>query len=177
MWGRDHKPSFSFLLDHFIYLYSKYLPPSLCPLSELFTQSPLHFASERVIAPPYTHPLHAPTHPHLTQPASPFPGSPNLYRIRYILSHWRQASPLLHVCQMPWTSLYMLFGWWLTLWEIWEVQLVDNVLPMWLPFSLAPSTLHLTLPMGVPNLSSIDGCKYLHLSQSAAIEPLRGEPC
>lgn len=39
------------------------------------------------------------------------PGAQSLYRIRLILSYWRQTgSPLLHMCRGPWTSSCMFFG-------------------------------------------------------------------
>jgi hypothetical protein len=34
----------------------------------------------------------------------------------------RHGSSLLHICQGPRTSLYMFFGWWLSLWELPGVQ-------------------------------------------------------
>jgi hypothetical protein len=39
------------------------------------------------------------------------------------------------------------FGWWLSLWELWVVQLLDIVLPMGLQSPFAPSVL-LTPPLG-----------------------------
>ena len=58
----------------------------------------------------------------------------------------------------------MLFGWWLSLWELSGVQLVDTVvLPMGLQSSSVPSVLSIE----VPDISPMVVCDYLHLSQSA----------
>ena len=42
-----------------------------------------------------------------------------------------QGHPLLHMQLEPWVPPCALFGWWLSPWELWEIQLVDTVvLPM-----------------------------------------------
>ena len=76
----------------------------------------------------------------------------------------RQGSPLLLMCWEPWTNLCMLFGWWLSLWELPGVQVSWH---FWssggvaIPFSsVSPSPNSST---GVPDLS-LNGCT----SQSAA---------
>ena len=77
-----------------------------------------------------THPSPSPIHPPSplmyqlppnTPPASPFPGTSGLYR--HILYHEaRQPSSVLHMCQGLQTSSQMLFGWRLSLWELWGVH-------------------------------------------------------
>jgi hypothetical protein len=85
-----------FLLNYFICLHSKV--PSL--LSQV---SFLPSVSERILS---ATPSHCPPS------ASPLPRASSLYRIRCILFHeTRQSSPLLHMCQGPWTNLCMVFGW------------------------------------------------------------------
>lgn len=56
------------------------LPPSRSPLHKFFTSSLLPFESKRMIP-------HISTHNHLTQLASPFPGSSSFYSIEHILYH------------------------------------------------------------------------------------------
>jgi hypothetical protein len=78
-----------------------------------------------------------------------------------------KGSPLLYMCQGPWTTPYMLFGWWFSFWKFWGSKLIDIViLPMGLPSQLAPSIPNFSL--GVSDLSPMVGYKYLYLSQSAA---------
>jgi hypothetical protein len=56
---------------------------------------------------------------------------------------------LLHMWLEPWISPCVLFGWWFSPWELWEVWLVDTVvLPMRLQTPLAPSVLSLSPPLG-----------------------------
>ena len=58
----------------------------------------------------------------------------------------RQCSPLLHMCWGPRTSPCMLFGWWLSLWELSESGLVDKFcLALGLSFLSDPSILLLNL--------------------------------
>lgn len=83
------------------------LPPFrvLCPIS-------LPFGSERVLP-----------HPPISTSSSHFilPGIASLYRIRFI--HPFSLRPgkgvRCYVCAWgQWTSLCMLFGWWISLWEL-----------------------------------------------------------
>ena len=79
---------------------------------------PLHdffhpIAFERVL--PYTHSYHILTSspsPYTPTPAYHYPGASSLYGIGiYTPPGARQGSPLLHMCQMPHTSLCILCGW------------------------------------------------------------------
>jgi hypothetical protein len=135
--------SHNFLL--FIYLHSKCCPPpSRSLLHEFFSPSPSPLLLRECSPHPTTQPLH------FTPLASPFPGTSSFYRIKCILSHWGQTRPssAMYV-QGPPTSPCMLFGWWLSLWELQGVQLLDTVVPpMGLKSLSAPSVLPLTLPQG-----------------------------
>jgi len=68
----------------------------------------------------------------------------------------------------------VLFGWWFSLWELWEICLVDIVfLPFQLKIPSTPSVLSLTPPLGTPF-----SVQWLTLSTclcicQALIEPLR----
>ena len=102
-------------------------------------------------------------------PGSPFPGhqvsgfdfsSPIVAR---------QSSPLPLMSSRPHTSLWMLFGWWLSLgeltgdqfsWHFWSFYGVS------LPFSSFSSSPNSSIC--VPDHGPVVHCKYLHLSQSAA---------
>ena len=105
-----------FKLNYFIYLVFQILHPSLTLLPELFTPSPLLFASES---------LSLSTHPHIPplKPAAPtashFPEASSFYRTRCILTHWGQIK------QSSGTDVYqpfMLFDWWFRLWELWRIR-------------------------------------------------------
>ena len=92
-----------------------------------------------------------PTHKTHTQHS--FPPPPSLgYQVSTGLgtsspTETRQGSPLLHVCWRPRTSPSMLFGWWLSRWELPGSRLINTVvLPMGLPSPAAISILSLTLP-------------------------------
>jgi hypothetical protein len=55
----------------------------------------------------------------------------------------------LHMQLESWVPPCVLFGWWFSPWELWEVWLVDIVvLPMELQTLSAPSVLSLTPPLG-----------------------------
>lgn len=80
----------------------------------------------------------------------------------------RQGSPLLHMSYRPWISPCMFFGWWLSPWQLLGVHVYWCC---WFSYRVAipinsfnPSPNSSTR---VPDLSSIVGYKYLHLSQSA----------
>lgn len=82
------------------------LPPILVPPPRVF--HPLLFATERVPSPQ----------------ASPFSGASSLYRTRHIF-HWGQKkqSVLCYKCVVgSQSSPRMLFDWWLSLWELPQVQ-------------------------------------------------------
>ena len=79
------------------------------------------------------------------------------------------GSPLLHICQWAWTSPCMPFGWWL---DIWELPGFRVSWYCWSSYgfailfnSLYPSP---NSSIRVTDISPMLGCKYLHLSQSAA---------
>ena len=58
---------------------------------------------------------------------------------------------MLHMYLEPWIPPCILFGWWFSPWELWEVWLVNIVvLPMELQTPSAPSVLPLTRPLGTP---------------------------
>ena len=76
----------------------------------------------------------------------------------------------------PCIPLSVLFGWWLSLWEIWVVQIVDIVLPVGLYSLSAPSVLPLTFP-----LCSLGSVKWLAMSiciciGQVLVETLREQP-
>jgi hypothetical protein len=81
----------------------------------------------------------------------------------------RKGSSLLHMCWRPRTSPCMLFSWWLRLWELWGVQVgwyCCSSYRVTISFSsFNPSS---TSSIGVFDFSSMVGCKYLYLPQSAA---------
>jgi hypothetical protein len=61
----------------------------------------------------------------------------------------QQDHPLLHMRQEQWVPPCVLFGWWFSPRELWEIWLVDIVvLPMGLQTPSAPSVLFLTCPLG-----------------------------
>ena len=70
---------------------------------------------------------------------------------------------------VAWTSLCMLFGWWINLWDLPGIQVSWHCWSSYgvaIPFSsFNPSP---NSSIGVPSLSPMVGCKHLHLSQSAA---------
>ena len=80
----------------------------------------------------------------------------------------RPGRPLLYKCQGSHISWCMLLGWWLSvceisrIWVSWDFWLSYRVtlLSFFQPFPNSTS--------GLPNFSPLIGCKYLHLSQSAA---------
>ena len=105
-------------------------------LQKFFTPVPLPFASERGLLLQFT-PTSAPT------------SASSLYRIRHTLSHGGQTKSLLHMSMEPHTITDMLFGWWLSPWELPGSRSVDTFgLPMVLPSPSVPSVLSLTHPLG-----------------------------
>ena len=151
---------FSFIfINYFIYLHTK-----CCPLPYSPSQSSSHH--------PYSPlPMRKCSPTTLNNPPSPQPSQASLwgkslYRIRNILSHWgqtRQSST--KYLQGPRAKSCMLFGWWLSLWDLPVVQVswfFWSSYGVAIPFSSSsPSSNHSIL---VPNLNPVVGCKYLHLS-------------
>jgi hypothetical protein len=85
------------------------------------------------------------------------------------LTESKTGSPLLYVCWGPHISWYMLADWWSNVWEISVVQVnwdcwtsyrVTLLLSFFQPFP--------NLTTGVISFSQFVGCKYLHLTLSAA---------
>ena len=78
------------------------------------------------------------------------------------------GTPLQYMYRGPWISQWML-PWCISLWEFPGVQVSWN---WWSSYGVAPpfiSYSHSTnSSTGIPNFSTMVGCKYLHLSQSAA---------
>jgi hypothetical protein len=61
----------------------------------------------------------------------------------------RQGHSLLHMQLEPCVPPCVLFGWWFSPWELWEIWLVDIVIPsMGLQTPSAPRILPLTPPLG-----------------------------
>ena len=81
----------------------------------------------------------------------------------------RQGSPLLHMCQGPWISQCLVFGWLYSLGETPEIQ-VSLYSCSFYGVAIAFSSFNPSSKsfIGDADLSSKFGCKYLHLSQSAA---------
>jgi hypothetical protein len=114
---------------------------------------------------------HPPTHPyHTPVNIPPFPGHGVSTGFRaFFPTEARHDSPLQPMCPVLRANPCMLFGWWLSLWELpgirgsWYCWSSYGVA---IPFSsLNPS---LNSSIGIPRLSPMVSCKYLHLSQSAA---------
>ena len=90
----------------------------------------------------------------------------------------QQSHPLLHMWIEPWVAPCVLFGWWISPWELWErvcvcvegvggFWLVDIVvLPMGLSWPSAPSVLSPNSSIGDMVFSPMVGCKHpsLYLS-------------
>jgi hypothetical protein len=140
------------LIIYFIYLHPKCFP-LLVPPSRLLLPFPSPF-------PLRGSPL----------PCMPLLWALSLYRIRHTYStEARQGIPQLHMCQEPQTSLCTLFGWWLSLWELPEVQVnwqywsFYRVAILFSSFNPSPNYL-----IGVLDLLPVLGCEYLYLSQLTA---------
>ena len=90
------------------------------------------------------------------------------------LSNWEThmrhgAAHLLHVCQGPWFRLCLLFGWWLSLWELPRSWLVDTItFPVKFLSPSEPPTPSPNSSIRVPNLHAMFGHGYLLVFQSAA---------
>jgi hypothetical protein len=139
--------------NYFIYLYPKCCACPQTPFPEFITLSHLPYASERVLPPGHT--------PFLEHQVSIGldTSSP---------TEARQGSPVLHMCRGPWTSPWMLFGWWLRFWKLPGVCINWHIWPSYgvaIPFSsFNPSS---NSSIWVPDLSPTPDCVYLHLAQSA----------
>ena len=79
-----------------------------------------------------------------------YPGSSNIHRTKAFPFQWCQKSQ--SSATYPARAMgnpCVLFGWWFSPWEHWEVWLVDiAVLPMRLQIPSAPTVLALTSPLG-----------------------------
>jgi hypothetical protein len=105
-----------FLLKNFIYVHSQSWPPSWSSLPEFFTLCPHLWES----SPPHAHT--SPPHP---QENPSFMGHQvstglNLSSPTEAI----QGSPLLHMWPGPWTSLCMLYGFWISLSKFWGICVV-----------------------------------------------------
>jgi hypothetical protein len=139
------------MMINFIYLHPKYCPLPVPPRRVLLP-IPLSFASEK------KHSQDPPTLGHQVSiglgPSSP--------------TEARQDSSLLNMCQGPQTSPCMLFGWWLSLWELPGAQI------SWYSWSFhgvgIPLSSFSSFPnssIGVSSLCLMLACEY-YLAQSAA---------
>jgi hypothetical protein len=138
----------SFLISHFIPLHFKWYLTSWLPFHNLSIPSlllSLPFASMRVFLYPITHSC-------LTPLAFPYSRTSNLHRTKGLTSNWCQKGPFSakFVFGVMYQSIYLLFGGWFSLWELWVVQLVDIVLSMGLQSPSAPLALPWTLPVESP---------------------------
>jgi hypothetical protein len=139
---------FIYLFGYFIFLHFKCYPLPCFP-----SESPIQFllpaASIRVLPPP----THLPTYSCLPILAFPYPGALILHRTKGL-------SSLLHMQLETWVLPCILFGWLLSPWELWMVQLVDTiVLPVGLQSPSAPSVFPLT-----PLLGSLCSVIWNHLN-------------
>ena len=147
----------------FIYLFTtQMLPPPnphWFPLKEFLSSSHLPLASKtwdrsKRVAPPAYHPT-------LVHEVSTGLGTSSP-------TESKQGSTLLHMCQGPWTSPCMLFGWWLSPWELpgvqvsWHCWSSCRIVIFWGPSIFPPNS-----STGVPDLHPKFVCGYLHLSQLA----------
>ena len=134
----------------FIYLHSRFYstpgPPSNC--------SAFHTSS----LPPVSTRMSPTTTTYCTRPLNSL-GPPVSWGLRASsLTELRPGSPLLCTCWGPRSSWYMLPGWWFSVWEISGVQVT-----LLLSFQLSPNS-----TTGVSSFCPLVGCKYLHLTLSAA---------
>jgi hypothetical protein len=91
-----------------------------------------------------------PTHSHLTALAFPYTGAWSPHRPSPPIDA-KERHPLLHMRLEPQVPPCVLFAWWFSPWELWEVWMVDIiVLPMGLQTPSTPSVLSLTPPLGSP---------------------------
>lgn len=153
IWGGDFHcnflvSTFLLLIDYFIYLHRNYslLRP---PFSEFFTSSPSFLFWEGAF--PQESPLSAAWSLYRLSTSSP--------------NEARHSSSLLHMDWGPRTSLCMLFGLWLSLWELPEVQVIwycwssNGVAIPFNSFNPSPNS-----PIRVPKLSLMLGCICICLS-------------
>ena len=154
-----------FLLNCYIYLYSKYC--CLLPVPSLWVLHPLSCS------------------PLLLRgaiPTLPIPGDTLGYHFSIGLgssspTEGRPGNPLLHMYKGPWISPCMLFGLWLSLWKLWGVPVSRHCCSSYgvaIPFSsFSPSP---NSSIGIPDLSPMVGCICIFLSQ-LLVESLRGQLC
>ena len=136
-----------FFINYFIYLH-----PSPCSQSSSPIPSPLH----------------------LWEDAAHIPSPWDISSTELGASSSTEAgrgSPPLRMCGGPPTSPHTLFGWWISLWELPGVQVSWHCWSSYgvaIPFSsFNPSP---NSSIGVPDLSPVLACEYLHLSQ-LPVEP------
>jgi len=143
--------------------YFIYISNVIHPLSRLTLRKPPSLppppASMRVL-------LHPPTHSCLTMLAFPYTGETSLHRTKDLPSHWclTRLSSATYAAEAMGPSMYILFDWFGP-WELWEVWLVNSVLPVGLQTPSAPTVLALTPPSG--SLHSVDG--WLQASTSVLV--------
>jgi hypothetical protein len=89
-------------------------------------------------------------------------------------SNVQQGQPLLHMLMEPWVTPCVLFGWWLSLWELWGYWLVHTVVPpMRLQTPSDPLVLSRASPMGTQcSAQWMDVSLHLCICQALA-KPLR----
>ena len=157
------KKFFKFFLKYIllIILFIYILPHFWSPLHEFFTLSHIPFASERV---------RSPTHSHFNLLTSHFPGHQvSIGTSTSFPIEARQGSTLLYLQQRSSTSPCMLFGWWLSPWELLGVWISWYCcLSMGFAIPISSFNPSRNSSMGVPIFSPIVVCEYLHLSQSDA---------
>ena len=101
---------------------------------------------------------------------SPTPGHPAFITPRAsLLIDARQGHPLLHMLLEPWVASCVLFGWWFSLWELWEVLVGWYYCPSYgaaNPFRFF--SLFSNSSIGDPVISPMFGCEHppLYLSGS-----------
>ena len=133
---------FFFLIGYFMYLHFKFYPLSWFPFWNPLLSFSLPLLLRRGVP--------SPTHSLLP----PCPG----IRLYWGIEPSQDQGPPIDARQcrplyiFGWSHGFppcVLFGWWLSLWELWGVWLVDFVvLPMGLETPSAPSVLSLTPPLG-----------------------------
>ena len=127
---------------------------------------------------------------HCLYEGAPSPTNPLLLQHPSIPLHWGikpsqyqggspsiddwQGHPLLHMQLEPWVPPCVIFGWWFSPWEFWEVWLVNIVvLSMGLQIPSAPSVFPPTPPLGSLSLVwCLAACIHICIAQVLA-EPLR----
>lgn len=88
-----------------------------------------------------------------------------------------RQDPLLHMCQGPGTSLCMLFGWWLSIWEIKRSGIINTIIiPVGLPSSFSFFNPSHNSANGVCNLSTVAVTVCICFMQ-LLVETFRGQSC